>query len=214
MKRLEHWFAGRECRGVAIVDAGFDNKERPQRWFRLCHLRPRIDAGIRHGQEPSNEPHPVEIRNWIGYRERTPSMCRRHFRLYDTLYACKALKRQGLTDSLVWHDACLSYTGENDMLKISIFEGETKRRLVLEGKLVAPWTDELKSVCLCPLKNPDDRELVVDVRGLTVISKDGEDVLLALMVHGAKFRGSDAFTKQVLKQLARQAHRNVQTTKA
>ena len=30
------------------------------------------------------------------------------------------------------------------MLKISISENETKRELVLEGKLIEPWTNELK----------------------------------------------------------------------
>jgi len=100
------------------------------------------------------------------------------------------------------------------MLKISIIDGETKRQLVLEGKLVAPWTDELKSVCQGAVKDIDHRELVIDVRGLTVISTDGEEVLLGLMVHGARFRGSDVFTKEVLKQLARRAQRNGKPNKA
>ena len=38
-----------------------------------------------------------------------------------------------------------------------------------------------------------------------MISQEGEDVLLALMLQGAKFRGSDVFTKQILKQLSRRA---------
>ena len=91
------------------------------------------------------------------------------------------------------------------MLKITIVENETKRHLVLEGKLVAPWTDELKSVCQGTASELDHRELVIDVGGLTIISADGEDALLALMLQGAKFRGSDVFTKQILNQLARRA---------
>ena len=91
------------------------------------------------------------------------------------------------------------------MLKISVIDRETKRQLVLEGKLVAPWTEELKSLCDDQAKTPDDRELVIDIRGLTVISKEGEEVLFGLILCGAKFRGSDVFTKQVLKQLARRA---------
>ena len=95
-----------------------------------------------------------------------------------------------------------------------MIEGETRRQLVLEGKLVAPWTDELKSVCQGAVDGLDRRELIIDVRGLTVISKDGEEVLLTLMVHGARFRGSDVFTKEVLKQLARRAQRNGKPNKA
>lgn len=94
------------------------------------------------------------------------------------------------------------------MLKISIVESETKRQLVLEGKLIAPWTDELKSICQGNANDLEHRELVIDVRGLTVISADGQDALLALMLQGAKFRGSDVFTKQILKQLTRRARRN------
>jgi len=96
------------------------------------------------------------------------------------------------------------------MLKISISETETRLRVVLEGKLVAPWTDELRNVCQGPASELDHRELVIDVRGVSVISADGEDVLLAFMTRGAKFRGTGVFTKQVLKQLARRARRNVQ----
>lgn len=96
------------------------------------------------------------------------------------------------------------------MLKISIVENETRCLLVLEGKLIAPWTNELRSICQGSASKLDHGEVVIDVRGLTVISADGEDVLFALMVQGARFRGSDVFTKQVLKQLVRRARRNGQ----
>jgi len=89
------------------------------------------------------------------------------------------------------------------MLKISIVENETRRRVVLEGKLVAPWTDHLKSLCQRTPDDPDGRELILDVRGLTIISSEGEAVLRTLMLEGAKFRGSDIFMKQILKNLAR-----------
>ena len=91
------------------------------------------------------------------------------------------------------------------MLRISIVESGARRRLVLEGKLVPPWTEELKAAFKRSKSEVDHFELVVDVRGLTVISQEGEEVLLALMLHGARFRGSDVFTKQIFKQLARRA---------
>jgi len=100
------------------------------------------------------------------------------------------------------------------MLKISMIESETRRLLVLEGKLVAPWTNELKSICRGPASDPDARQLAIDVRGLTVISADGEEALYVLMLQGAKFRGSGVFMKQVLKQLARRAHRHARVEKS
>jgi hypothetical protein len=94
------------------------------------------------------------------------------------------------------------------MLKISIKDSKTRHLLVLEGKLLAPWTNELKCVCQGFTSDLNDRELVIDVRGVTDISTDGEDALLCLMMQGAKFRGPGVFMKQVLKQLARRVPRN------
>lgn len=94
------------------------------------------------------------------------------------------------------------------MLKISIKDGKTKRVLFLEGKLVAPWTNELTRFSQCPGNDRGKRELIIDVAGVTVISPDGEQALLSLIVQGAKFRGSGVYMRQVLKQLGRRARRN------
>jgi hypothetical protein len=94
------------------------------------------------------------------------------------------------------------------MLKISIKFREAGRLLVLEGKLIAPWTDELrKAACQNHANRLADRGLVIDLRGVTDISADGEEILYCLMVQGAKFRGAGVFTKQVLKQLAQRMRR-------
>ena len=95
----------------------------------------------------------------------------------------------------------------DEMLKISIVELGTRRQLVLEGKLIAPWTDELTRICKGYQGQLQESELVVDIRGVTVISREGEDVLLALMRQGAKFRGRDVFTRQILRELARRAQK-------
>jgi len=93
------------------------------------------------------------------------------------------------------------------MLKISTIENPTKCLLVLEGKLLPPWTDELVNICRERRLRANLGELVIDIRGLTVISREGEDVLLSLIVEGAKFRGTDVFTRQILKQLAKRAQK-------
>jgi len=91
------------------------------------------------------------------------------------------------------------------MLKISIIENDRKRQLVLEGKLVAPWTNELKNFGKETLVDGDHRELVIDLRSVTTISADGEDVLLVLMDQGARFRVSGVFMRQVVKDLSRRS---------
>jgi hypothetical protein len=89
------------------------------------------------------------------------------------------------------------------MLKISIVENRARRRLVLEGKLIAPWAAELRPACEKAKADLGDRELVVEVKNLTAINQAGENVLLELMREGVKFRGCGVFTKHLLKELTR-----------
>jgi anti-anti-sigma regulatory factor len=91
------------------------------------------------------------------------------------------------------------------MLKISIIENDHKRQVVLEGKLVAPWTNELKHIGQEAAVVSLHRELVIDLRDVTAISADGEDVLLVLMDQGARFRVSGVFMRQVVKDLSRRS---------
>ena len=99
------------------------------------------------------------------------------------------------------------------MLKISILDTADRRRLVLEGKLVAPWAAELKRECREAAAELRDRELVIELRNVTCISEEGENVLLELMREGVRFRSTGVFTKHVMKQLARKIRGNVQEPK-
>lgn len=94
------------------------------------------------------------------------------------------------------------------MLKISMVDGRTQRRLVLEGKLVAPWAAELRAACQKARADLNGRELLVEVKNLTAINQAGENVLLELMKEGVKFRGCGVFTKHMLKQLTSRVNRN------
>ncbi len=94
------------------------------------------------------------------------------------------------------------------MLKISIVERRKQRRLVVEGRLVAPWSDELKAACESAGSGLGGRELVIDLKNLTTISQQGENVLLELMKQGVRCRGCGVFTNVILKQVARRLRRN------
>jgi hypothetical protein len=89
------------------------------------------------------------------------------------------------------------------MFKISIVEKNGQRRMVLEGKLVRPWTAEVESAWRSAGEHLDGRKLVVDLTNVTLISSDGENTLFKLMRDGARFFCGDVLTKHVLKQLAR-----------
>jgi hypothetical protein len=93
------------------------------------------------------------------------------------------------------------------MFKISIVESPGQRKLVLEGRLISPWTTEVESVWRNAGANLDGRKLVVDLSNVTLISTDGEKTLSLLMRDGAKFCCAGVLTRHVLKQLARARRR-------
>jgi hypothetical protein len=96
-----------------------------------------------------------------------------------------------------------SWQGERGMFKISIIETHGQRRLVLEGKLVPPWTAEVESAWRSAGEQLRDRKLIIDLTNVTVISPDGENILFKLMREGAKFSCGGVFTRHLLKQLTR-----------
>jgi hypothetical protein len=99
------------------------------------------------------------------------------------------------------------------VLRISVGEGRNQRRLLLEGKLIAPWATELRTACEKAKTDLDGRELIVEMNNLSAISQEGENVLLELLSEGIKFCCHGVFTKLILKQLARRARANVQGAK-
>ena len=87
------------------------------------------------------------------------------------------------------------------MLKITVVEDRRQRRLIVEGRLIAPWAAELMSAYESAKTDLEERELVVDLRSLTAISPEGEAVLLQLMREKARFL-CGLYMREVLKQLA------------
>jgi hypothetical protein len=95
------------------------------------------------------------------------------------------------------------------MLKITVVEEQRRRRVIVEGKLIAPWAAELTRAYQTARTDLQDRELIVDLRSLTAVGPEGEDVLLQLMREKVKFlRG--VYMKEVLRQLARKTRGSLQ----
>jgi endonuclease III-like uncharacterized protein len=95
------------------------------------------------------------------------------------------------------------------MLKITVVEDQRRRRVIVEGKLIVPWTAELTSAYERARTDLQDRELVVDLRNLTAISPEGADILLQLIREKVKFV-CGVYTKEVLRQLGFRARGNLQ----
>jgi hypothetical protein len=94
------------------------------------------------------------------------------------------------------------------MLRISISDSRTQRRLILEGRMIAPWVAELTTACASVKAELHGRELVIDMEKVTVISQEGENALVEMMKEGARLRGRGVFTRHVLRQLARRCKKN------
>jgi anti-anti-sigma regulatory factor len=89
------------------------------------------------------------------------------------------------------------------MFKISIIEERGLRRLMLEGRLIRPWTEEVENAWKTAGEKLQGRKLVVDLTNVTYISADGETTLVKLIRDGAKFSCRGVLTKHVLRQLTR-----------
>jgi hypothetical protein len=98
------------------------------------------------------------------------------------------------------------------MLKISLVNNARQRRVIVEGKLVAPWTGELRNACQEARADLRGRELVIEMKHVTTISQEGENVILELINAGVKFRCRGVFTRLVLRQLSRRAGRELRET--
>ena len=94
------------------------------------------------------------------------------------------------------------------MLKISLIDSARQRRVTVEGRLIAPWAAELRNTCEEAKADLLGRDLVIEMKHLTTISQEGENVILELINRGFRFHCRGVFTKQVLKQLTRRANKN------
>lgn len=89
------------------------------------------------------------------------------------------------------------------MFRLSMIDANGQRKMVLEGKLIPPWTKEVESAWQRAKQTSDVRKLVVDITNVTFIGPDGEATLLNLMRDGATFTCGGVLTKHLLRQLAR-----------
>ena len=89
------------------------------------------------------------------------------------------------------------------MFRISIADTPSRRTLIVEGTLVGPWVAELGRTWRNASQDLDTRKLLIDLRNLTAISREGEDAIFDLMKEGAKFSSGGILTRHTLKQLER-----------
>lgn len=94
------------------------------------------------------------------------------------------------------------------MLRITVVENQRVRRVVVEGRLIAPWASELAGACQAAEAALENRKLIVDLRNVNAISPEGEDVLLDLIRRKVKLV-CGVYTREIVRQLLRRPPRGV-----
>lgn len=87
------------------------------------------------------------------------------------------------------------------MLKITVVETPTERRLVLYGKLVGSWIGELRAVWENLLQQPGHRRLVVDLNDVTLIDDSADHLLAAMLEQGAELVASGLANRWLIEAL-------------
>ena len=87
------------------------------------------------------------------------------------------------------------------MLRITITNTATEETWTLEGRLVAPWVNELKASWKRAHRTAQERRCVVNLDEVTFIDKSGARMLRSMSNQGAQFVARDVYVKHVLVQL-------------
>jgi hypothetical protein len=89
------------------------------------------------------------------------------------------------------------------VLRISLERDLSTLSLVLEGRLVGPWVDELRRISAEHISR--SAALIVDLDGLTAMDARGQWLLDELRQEGATLRCSDVMNQYLVEQMARAA---------
>jgi hypothetical protein len=95
------------------------------------------------------------------------------------------------------------------VLRISIERDRSTLSLVLEGRLVGPWVDELRRISATHITR--NVPLTVDLEGLTAMDARGQALLDELRQDGATLRCSDVMNQYLVELMARPAGKAPET---
>lgn len=87
---------------------------------------------------------------------------------------------------------------EAALLRITIVETPSEQKWVLQGRLIGPWAQELRSNWNRAHGQSNGRSCVVDLSQVTFIDSDGERVLTKMRKEGADFVVSGLYATHVI----------------
>jgi len=89
------------------------------------------------------------------------------------------------------------------MLKITITNTAKEERWTLQGRLVAPWVNELEETWKKARPSAQGCKRIVNLDEVTFIDQSGERMLRCMCNQGARLVASDVYVKHVLDRLRR-----------
>jgi ABC-type transporter Mla MlaB component len=92
-------------------------------------------------------------------------------------------------------------------MRITVLDDQADQRLMVEGKLAAPWVAELESTWEQVRQEARNRPILIDLTGVTRIDRKGEAALVAMVAEGARPTAKGIYWKCVVKQLLSKARR-------
>jgi hypothetical protein len=91
------------------------------------------------------------------------------------------------------------------MLKITVVDGGAEQRLMVEGKLVAPWVSELELAWNRARPAGRRCRVVVDLSATTAIDPSGKATLMAMIGEGARLTARGVYSEYLVEQLMNKA---------
>jgi hypothetical protein len=127
-----------------------------------------------------------------------------HFALHTNLLLAQAPRDSSRLAQIKSSGPALAvpeYREKEEMLKITITDTATVERWTLQGRLVAPWVNELKTSWKRARRAIRRRRCIVNLDEVTFIDKGGERMLRSMSKQGARLVASDVYVKHVLDRL-------------
>jgi hypothetical protein len=88
------------------------------------------------------------------------------------------------------------------LLRISVEQDHDALCFVLEGRLVGPWVEELRTLRQERATSGTYFQLIVDLCGLTAMDTNGQRLLDELLQRGATLRCSDVMNQFLVEQMS------------
>ncbi len=89
------------------------------------------------------------------------------------------------------------------MLRMTFEKGLEANTLKLEGKVTAPWADELQRTWDELAADSPAKSIIVDLSGVTFIDSEGKSILTWMSKQGADLRAGNLMTKYIVDEILR-----------